>query len=433
MNIKNKDFIENINKYFNNREEDFFNSLNNIRKSFFLNTNKANKEKILSLIDFNIEESKMHNNVYYYEDISIGKTIINDLGLIYPQDSASALSSLFIDKNAKLVLDMCSAPGGKAINILNVLDNDALLIANDNSYKRVLELSKNLERLGLDNVIITNKDGNDLNKYLNNACDLVILDAPCSGEGMIDKYPEILNNYSNSLINNLANRQKELLDNAYDCLKGNGQLLYSTCTYSFLEDEKQIESFLQRHKDMELIKLEYKDNYSTLDGTIKLCPLNNTEGQFICLMRKKDNDNKNKIKYLKEIKDKVVEDFIRNNLDIENYYLYSYDNKYYLSKNRLNDMGNNIIKYGILLGEKSNNIFKPNHHLYRANSLRNNFKYIYDLNDEELRKYLNGEELNVKLDNNYYLITYKDISLGFGKVNNNKLKNKYPKGLRRML
>ena len=164
MNIKNKDFIENINKYFNNREEDFFNSLNNIRKSFFLNTNKANKEKILSLIDFKIEESKMHNNVYYYEDISIGKTIINDLGLIYPQDSASALSSLFIDKNAKLVLDMCSAPGGKAINILNVLDDDALLIANDNSYKRVLELSKNLERLGLDNVIITNKDGNVL-KY----------------------------------------------------------------------------------------------------------------------------------------------------------------------------------------------------------------------------------------------------------------------------
>ena len=250
---------------------------------------------------------------------------------------------------------------------------------------------------------------------------------------MIDKYPEILDTYSINNINKLAEIQSKLLDQAYSCLKAGGQLLYSTCTYSFEEDEFQIESFLNKYDDMSIVKLDIDNNNSKLEATIKLSPINKTEGQFICLMEKKKNDEINELKYLKEVKNNIVERFIEDNLDIRDYYLYNIKDKYYMSKYKLIDVGNNIIRLAIYLGDLNNKIFIPNHNLYRANSLRNNFKYQYDLNNQELKKYLNGEELIIEGEDNYYLITYKSLSLGYGKLSKNRLKNKYPKGLRRML
>ena len=110
---------------------------------------------------------------------------------------------------------MCAAPGGKTIDILNRVKSDVLCIANDYSHSRALTLSSNLERLGFSNVIITNKNTKELSEQLENFADLVILDAPCSGEGMIRKYPEILDTYSINNIHSLATLQKELLDIVY--------------------------------------------------------------------------------------------------------------------------------------------------------------------------------------------------------------------------
>ena len=226
---------------------------------------------------------------------------------------------------------------------------------------------------------------------------------------------------------------KELLENAYKILKNKGQLLYSTCTYSFEEDEQQITNFLFKHTDMHLIDLG-NPYYSTLKGTIKLSPLNNTEGQFICLMYKENNDvNELKFKYLKAIKEKLADEFIKDNLNIDNYYLYKNNEHYYLSLSPLIYMKDHVLRYGIYIGDIENKRFIPAHNLYRSNSLRDKFKYIYDLNDVEYDKFISGNELDVKLSNNYYLITYKGYSLGYGKCANNKLKNKYPKGLRRMI
>ena len=431
----NELFIKRVKEYFKDNASDFLNKLNdNPTQGFFLNTNKADKDEILKLLDFKYEASPLTDESFYHHNDSIGKTKAYELGLIYPQEIAASLSTKYIDKNnVKTVVDLCASPGGKTINILNRLDKDVICISNEINHTRASILSSNIERLGLDNVIVTNKTINNLAEELNNWADIVILDAPCSGEGIIRKYPEISDEYSLERIYELADLQKELLEYAYQILKEGGQLVYSTCTYSFEEDEDQINSFLDRHPDMHIKTIPDIGN-STLKNTIKLSPLDNTEGQFICILKKDGNNNyNNSINYLKPIKEKLVDDFISDNLSIDDYYLYNYKNKYYLSLIPLPDLRNNVLRYGIYAGEIKNKRFEPSHSLFRANSLIGKYKNTYDLNEGEYVKYISGLELKKDLENGYYLITYKNHSLGFGKCANGIIKNKYPKGLRRML
>jgi len=430
-----------MNELFNKRVEEYFKQdsmkyLESLKKpcsqGFFLNTNKANRIDILNIVDFKYEESTLTNDSFYHNEDNIGKSKAYELGLIYPQEIGASLTSKFIDnKDVKLIVDLCAAPGGKTINILNRVNRNALCISNDVNYKRVLTLSQNIERLGLDNVIITNKEPDLLAKQLEGQADIVILDAPCSGEGMIRKYPEILDDYSLENIINLANIQKGLLENAYTILKKGGTLIYSTCTFAFEEDENQVTNFLNNHSDMKLIKLPISYQFaSNLEGTSKLSPINNTEGQFIAMMKKDGETISKTLTMLKPVKEKLVDDFIKENIDLDSYFLYKHNDHFYISENPLIDLKNNVIRYGVDVGEIVNKRFEPSHTLYRSSL---NFKYKYDLNDSEYDKYISGNELVADVQNHYYQITYKGFALGFGKASQGHIKNKYPKGLRRMV
>lgn len=427
-------FIERIKSYFKDDADEFIKKMDkHCAQGFFLNTKKANKDEIFKLIDFEYRKSNLTDDSYYHDDDNIGKTKAYELGMIYPQEIGASLTSHYLsDNKIKTVVDMCAAPGGKTINVLNRLNDDVLCISNDSNHSRSLILSSNLERMGLDNVIITNKSCDVLSDQLENFADLVILDAPCSGEGMIRKYPEIIDEYSLENIKHLSDIQSNLLDNAYRMLKSGGTLIYSTCTYAFEEDEDQINSFLNRYPDMHLIKLP-KIGHSTIDGCIKTSILNDTEGQFIAYLSKDTNDTNIKINYLKPVKEKIVDDFIKDNMDIDSYYLYKYNNHYYMSLYPLIDLKQNIVRYGIYVGDIVKNRFEPSHCLYRSNSLKDKFRYRYDLSDNEYDKYISGQEIKADLDNHYYLITYHNYSLGYGKCSNKVIKNKYPKGLRRMI
>ena len=183
---------------------------------------------------------------------------------------------------------------------------------------------------------------------------------------------------------------------------------------------------------MKLIKIDMRSS-SKLEGTVKLSPLNNTEGQFIALLKKDGIKKDNSLKYLKPVKEKLVDDFIRENLDLDEYYLYKNNEHFFLSLRPLPDLKYNTLKYGIYAGEIINRRFEPNHNLYRANSLKGKYRFVYDLNDKEYDSFISGNEFKADIDNHYYLLTYKGISLGFGKCSNKAVKNKYPKGLRRMI
>ena len=434
MSVNNELFIEQCRIYFGEDCPEFLNQLKKpCTQAFFLNTAKADREKIFELIDFDYHSSSLTDQSFYHDCDGIGKTRAYELGLIYPQEIAASLSSLYIDPNGiKTVVDMCAAPGGKTINVLNRLDRNILCISNDVNHTRALTLSSNLERLGLDNVIITNKKTEDLSEQLEGFADLVILDAPCSGEGMIRKYPEILDDYSLDNIEQLSRIQSKLLDEAYIILNEGGQLLYSTCTYSFKEDEDQVISFLERHPDMKLIPIQMNSS-SKLKGTIKLSPLNNTEGQFIALMKKDGTGKDSKTKFLKPVKEKLVDDFIKDNLYLDEYCIYKNNEHFFMSLKPLPDLRYNTLKYGINVGEIKNRRFEPNHNLYRANSLIGKYKYVYELSDSQYDLFVSGNEFKTDLDSHFYLLTYKGQSLGFGKCSNGIMKNKYPKGLRRMI
>ncbi len=434
MNTKNRElFLERAKEYFPNDYDRFVSLIKDKPSSgFFINEKKASKDKIFEIIDFDYEKSNINDKSYYCLSDSIGKSKAYELGIIYPQDVESSMPISFVDtSNIKAAIDLCAAPGGKSINALNKLDDDCLYIANDVTYNRASILSSNLERCGFTNVIVTSLKPDYLAKKYTGLFDLVILDAPCSGEGMIRKYPEILDTYSVANIENLANIQKGLLENAYDLLNEGGKLVYSTCTYAFEEDERQIRDFLDRHEDIELIKLDFRDNSSLFKGTIKLSFLNNTEGQYMAIMQKKGTLVNKKYKEKKIVKNKIVEQFIKNNINIDSYYLYNNENNYYLSLYPLIDIEYGILRYGIYLGELKKDRFEPSHNLYRSNSL--SFKNKYDLNDIEYDKFINGDELSLNLKDAYYQITYKGLPLGFGKCAKGKLKNKYPKGLRRVI
>ena len=423
MNTKNKEiFLERAKQYFKEDYDKFVSLIDNKPSSgFFLNEKKANKDKIFELIDFKFEPFVLNNKSYYSKEESIGKSKAYELGLIYPQDVESSLPiSLIENDDISLVVDLCAAPGGKSINAVNKLNDNALLISNDVTYKRASILSSNIERMGFDNCVITSLKPDYLASKYEGLFDLVILDAPCSGEGMIRKYPEILDTYSVANINELSSIQRDLLESAYKLLNEGGQLIYSTCTFADEEDEWQVDNFLNRHKDMSLVK-PYK----------KLSFLDNTEGQFMALMRKRGTLIHKKFKYKKTISNKIVDNFIKENINIDDYYLYNNENNYYMSLMPIINIDSGILRCCIYLGELKKDRFEPSHSLYRTNRL--DFKYKYDLSDEEYLKFISGEELNVNLDNHYYQVTYKNLPLGFGKCSNNQLKNKYPKGLRRMV
>ncbi len=434
MNTKNKGvFLQRAKQYFDKDYDEFVSLIDQKPSSgFFVNEKKANKDKIFEIIDFEYKESNINDKSYYCLSDSIGKSKAYELGIIYPQDVESSIPISFLkDTNISLAIDLCAAPGGKSINALNKLNDDCLFISNDVTYSRASILSSNLERCGFTNAIVTSLKPDYLASKYQGLFDLVILDAPCSGEGMIRKYPEILDTYSVSNIENLANIQKGLLEDAYKLLNEGGTLIYSTCTFAFEEDENQVKDFLNSHEDMELIKLDFNNTSSKLEGTIKLSFLNNTEGQYMAIMKKKGNLVSKKYKQKKTTKNRIVDKFIKDNLDIKEYYLYNNENNYYLSKIPLIDIEYGLLRYGIFLGELKKDRFEPSHNLYRSNNLT--FRYQYDLSDEEYLKFIKGNELTIEKEDNYFQVTYKGLSLGYGKCAKGKLKNKYPKGLRRVI
>lgn len=150
---------------------------------------------------------------------------------------------------------------------------------------------------------------------------------------------------------------------------------------------------------------------------------------------KKDGELKDiRYRLLKPVKERVVEEFIRENTDLKEYYLYRDGDRFYLSLIPLPDLSYNVLRYGIFAGTLVNKRFEPAHSLYRANGLRQSFKYVLELSDEQLAEYLAGLQLNDdRVGNHYYLVCYHGVALGFGKGVKGVLKNKFPKGLRRMI
>lgn len=389
-------------------------------RAFTINTLKADEKSITEMLDFSCLKSAISKMSYRHTNDDIGHTKAYELGLIYPQEESAAKTIDIVDfKRPNMIVDLCAAPGGKTIDTAIKTGDKSLIIANEVNRKRAMAILSNIERMGISNVIVTSKKTGDLLNDLRGQADVVIVDAPCSGMGMARKYNTIITDLKQSDIIRLAEIQKNILEDAYHIAKNGGLIIYSTCTYTHEENEDQIERFVCKHPDLKIVK-----------GPLRMSFIDDSEGQFMCVMEKSHEEDGTKLKYLKTDNDQIVDSFIAEQLNVKDYYLYHINDNYYMSFVPLPDLKESVLRYGIFVGKKRAKIFVPEHSFYRANALRTYFKKVIALDDEMYDDFVIGKEIKVNSKDGYHLVTYKGYALGFGKVTDRILKNKYPKGLR---
>lgn len=414
---------------------------------------------------------------YYYGSGSRpGKHPFHEAGLYYIQEpSAMAVAELLDPVPGELVLDLCAAPGGKSSHIASRLKGRGLLVSNEIHPTRAKILSQNMERMGAVNVVVTNEDPRRLSGRFEEFFHKIIVDAPCSGEGMFRKDEEARNEWSEEHVRMCADRQTEILDRAARMLRPGGRLVYSTCTFAPEENEGTILTFLMEHKDFHLEKvpayegfLEGRPDWASykrqlpcsteeirdfhLERTLRIMPHRlEGEGHFIAVLRKKEGDVREQKRkepaYLDKKKEKEcmksLEQFLSDTLQSpENYrkrkeYVMFGDQLYLLPAQMPDMKGLKVLRPGLHMGTLLKNRFEPSHALALA-LLPGEAKGSYEMpaDSEAVIRYLKGEALPCEperlhgKEKGWVLVCVDGISLGWCKLAGGILKNHYPKGLR---
>ncbi len=452
-------YLENMNELLGERDfELLLNSYSSIPTQGII----INKKKISSILLDKFTEGldleridkftyEIHDKDYLLKNEKIGKNIYHHLGSFYVSEpSAMRVVPMLEIKEDDKVLDLCAAPGGKSVQALMYLDEakGGILYANEIIPLRCKILSSNLERLGIGNVVILNSDAERLSKKFNDYFDKIIIDAPCSGEGMFRKYPYAIDEWSTAIVDMCAKRQKEIISCALPMLKEGGLLSYSTCTFEKAEDEN-IRDFILENKNYSLVYEE------------KIFPhMNKGEGQYIVIFKKSGEKSSNDTKdyYQDGAKNKISDRFKKLYLDFEKAYLKKTilsgnnylsvigDNIYLSNKTDISLNENWVYKNGVFLGSVEKNIFIPSHalsHYIDAGNFVNKIDLTSDIDITE--KYILGQEIKINKKNplyspllmkGYILICYNNLGIGFGKASmvgdNYIIKNHYPKGLRNL-
>ena len=458
--LKNKlpvEFVNNMKCILKgDRLESFLNSFNEYPTSgIIINKNKINNNilndlsNLLELEQIDKFTYKINNIDYISKIEKIGKSIYHHAGCFYVSEpSAMKVIPLLNIKEDDKVRDLCDKKKKKSIQSLMYLDKNkgGVLFSNEIITSRCKILSSNIERISATNVVILNLDLKDIADSYEDFFDKVIVDAPCSGEGMFRKSEIAINEWSIENVNYCSIRQKEILNNAFKCLKLGGTLLYSTCTFEEKEDE-EIKNYILQTGNYELI---YEEKIFTSE---------NGEGQYFATFKKINNDvdSTNSLKYKskkdvlqpahKKLYAKFEEDYLYKSLINDDSFITSVDDNLYLINKNINDLINSkIYKNGIFLGSTGKSEFIPSHALSHYIDI-DNYKNKLDLssNTKLLEDYLMGMEITINNDDleynqninkGYILLCYNNVAIGFGKavISDRKIviKNHYPKGLRNL-
>lgn len=380
-----------------------------------------------------------------------GKHPFHDAGLYYIQEpSAMAVGEIVAPEPGEKVLDLCAAPGGKTTHMAAKMNGEGLLVANEIHPARAKILSQNIERMGIRNAIVTNETPERLSNKFPGYFDRILVDAPCSGEGMFRKDPEARAEWSLEQVARCVIRQQDILEHAAKMLKAGGRLVYSTCTFSPEENEGVISSFIRSHPEFLIETADgYKgfsrgrkewsgDTEADVEKTIRLWPHKlEGEGHFIAVLRKTDGEEITGRNITKPLKDKgILKDyyrFVKENLQMEpsgNFYLFG-DHLYILPEEDISLKGLKVLRPGWHLGTLKKNRFEPSHALALSLTKKDAaFTWNLPAESAEMAAYLKGETLNGGEGKGWYLMLAQGYSIGWAKCANGLLKNHYPKGLR---
>lgn len=463
--------------------------------SLRVNTLRMGVEEALGLCPFGLSPVPWTENGFYYDgDTRPGKHPLHEAGLYYIQEASAMLpAALCPPLPGERVLDLCAAPGGKASQLAASLCGEGLLVANEIHPARAAVLSQNLERMGVRNALVVNATPAELAERFPSFFDKIVVDAPCSGEGMFRKEPDALSMWSPDNVALCANRQREILESAVRMLKAGGYLVYSTCTFAPEENEGALLELLTRHPEMEVVSsaspaVEEAVRLGLLDRgnaawlaeseaippslreqaekALRVFPHHcDGEGHFAVLLRKADGvetpvslreggkksrkGQKSSAKGKASLETaaeaaavKLFEDFCREVMGGVPAFAGEtvpclFGEKLYLlpaalglePKTALE--GLRVLRAGLCVGsvvglERGRGRFEPDHALALAAGLP---LRSFEVDMEGALSYLRGETLPCSL-RGWYAVTFRGLSLGWGKASDGVMKNHYPKGLR---
>lgn len=368
-------------------------------------------------------------------------------GSYYPQDASSmflqeALNQIFPANRDLSILDLCASPGGKSTLIASWLGGDGFLVANEVIKLRAQILKENLIKWGYANIAVTNNDPTHFART-SNLFDVVVVDAPCSGEGLFRKDNDAIGEWNIENANLCALRQRRILMDALIPLKPEGVLIYSTCTFNPEENEKNME-WISTQADVEFIDLKIDNQWGVTTVPFKngngygFYPHKvNGEGFFMAILRKKGtpNDSFSRSQKKAKSKDKIIlpKDLVT---DEDQFLFKKINNQLFALVESQNSLIDEIsshlypIHYGICLGEESNKGLIPNHSLALSLNLGTHYPKV-ELNKHEALKFLRGESnFTIEGDAGWNIISYNQLPLGFVKLIQNRFNNYYPKEYR---
>ncbi|WP_061596506.1 RsmF rRNA methyltransferase first C-terminal domain-containing protein [Streptococcus gordonii] len=376
----------------------------------------------------------------YYGKVS-GKSPEHVTGLIYSQEPAAQMVAQVAHPHEGMkVLDLAAAPGGKSTHLLSYLNNTGLLVSNEINNKRSKILVENIERFGARNVLVTNESAERLAKVFSSFFDLIVLDAPCSGEGMFRKQPDAMDYWSLDYPTQCAALQREILEDAVKMLANGGELVYSTCTWA-PEENEEIVVWLLDEFPLELVDIPKLNGMTPgidYPETARMYPHHfKGEGQFVAKFR---FIGEHKLPKLKPVRSNLTPDqrslwqiFQKEHLKVElKGDLQTFGDQLYLLPLGLPDLSKvKIARNGLHLGTFKKKRFEPSFALGLAMQ-PSEVKNKLELSQQDFEVYVGGETLQIKepLPNGWYQLLIHGNGLGFAKLANQTLKNYFPKGLR---
>lgn len=415
-----------------------------------VNTLKIAPERFSQMVDFKIEPVPWIDNGFYYEGKDRpAKDPYYFAGLYYLQEpSAMTPASLLPITPGDNVLDLCAAPGGKSTQLGEKLKGKGLLVANDISNSRAKALLKNLELLAIENICVTSEKPKKLKETFGEFFDKILIDAPCSGEGMFRKDADMVKSYEERGPEYYCKIQKEIADQAVDMLVPGGFLLYSTCTFSVCENEDVIHYLLEQHKEMELIRLPLFEGASDgigLLGCLRLFPHKiKGEGHFMALLKKRGGKEKHSVSIKNPPKEAALPSELLDFLSMilkplnRSRILVKNDLVYYLPDPFPEHAGKlRYLRTGLFLGEIKKNRFEPGQALAMALKPEEFKQSIsWEKKDDRVIRYLKGETISRKEEEGpvkgWCLVCVDGFPLGFAKGCGFTIKNKYYPGWRWM-
>ena len=382
--------------------------------------------------------------------VKLGRHPYHHAGAFYSQEpSASAPAAMLDVQPGMKVLDLCAAPGGKSSQLAAALGGKGLLVSNEYDGGRAVILRQNLERMGVANAVVLNETPARIAAALPGFFDRILVDAPCSGEGMFRKEPQALAQHGPGLVAQCAALGSEILDAAASCLATGGMLVYSTCTFAPEEDEGQVGAFLARHPEFEL--LPWPDGFGSpgetnrcgehpfaAEKTRRIWPCQGGEGHFMAKLRKvapAETKKTARVKTAKAAKPNAAWQAFAGEYfpQLAGLPAMQLEDMVLLRPEGMPALKLHVLRAGVLAGTVQKNRFVPAHHLFTAFGAGCTNREELMLEDDRTQAWLRGEEIEARTaQNGWCCVTVDGMPLSGGKVSGGKVKNHLPKALRNL-